>query len=142
MIGPRFAHAAEPPPTGGRGPMLHPGVSALTPPAGMRVWLACGRTDMRKGIDGLAMLAQQVLKENPFDGALFAFRGRRGGMVKLLWYDGQGMCLFSKRLERGHFVWPVTETGRVSLTPAQLSMLLEGIDWRMARRERHPDLAG
>jgi transposase len=142
MIGPHFAHAAEPPPTGGRGPMLHPGVSALTPPAGMRVWLACGRTDMRKGIDGLAMLAQQVLKENPFDGALFAFRGRRGGMVKLLWYDGQGMCLFSKRLERGHFVWPVTETGRVSLTPAQLSMLLEGIDWRMARRERHPDLAG
>jgi transposase len=124
------------------GPMLHPAVSALTPPAGMRVWLACGRTDMRKGIDGLAMLAQQVLKENPFDGALFAFRGRRGGMVKLLWYDGQGMCLFSKRLERGHFVWPVTETGRVSLTPAQLSMLLEGIDWRMARRERHPDLAG
>ena len=114
----------------------------ITPPAGMRVWLACGRTDMRKGIDGLAMLAQQVLKENPFDGALFAFRGRRGGMVKLLWYDGQGMCLFSKRLERGHFVWPVTETGRVALTPAQLSMLLEGIDWRMARRERHPDLAG
>jgi transposase len=142
MIGPHFAHAAEPPPTGGRGPMLHPAVSALTPPAGMRVWLACGRTDMRKGIDGLAMLAQQVLNENPFDGALFAFRGRRGGMVKLLWYDGQGLCLFSKRLERGHFVWPVTETGRVSLTPAQLSMLLEGIDWRMARRERHPDLAG
>jgi len=114
----------------------------ITPPPGMRVWLACGRTDMRKGIDGLVMLAQQVLNENPFDGALFAFRGRRGGMVKLLWYDGQGMCLFSKRLERGHFVWPVTATGRVSLTPAQLSMLLEGIDWRMARRERHPDLAG
>ena len=114
----------------------------ITPPAGMRVWLACGRTDMRKGIDGLAMLVQQVLNENPFDGAVFAFRGRRGGMVKLLWYDGQGMCLFSKRLERGHFVWPVTGTGRVSLTSAQLSMLLEGIDWRMARRERHPDLAG
>ena len=130
MIGPRS------------GPMLHQAVSALTPPAWTRVWLACGRTDMRKGIDGLAMLAQQVLNENPFDGALFAFRGRRGGMVKLLWYDGQGLCLFSKRLERGHFVWPVTETGRVSLTPAQLSMLLEGIDWRMARRERHPDLAG
>jgi transposase len=111
-------------------------------PAGVKVFLACGRTDMRKGIDGLAMLVQQVLNENLFDGALFAFRGRRGGMVKLLWYDGQGMCLFSKRLERGHFVWPVTATGRVSLTPAQLSMLLEGIDWRMARRERHPDLAG
>ena len=130
MIGPRS------------GSMLHQAVSALPPPAGMRVWLACGRTDMRKGIDGLAMLAQQVINENPFDGALFAFRGRRGGMVKLLWYDGQGMCLFSKRLERGHFVWPVTETGRVSLTPAQLSMLLRGIDWRMARREHHPDRAG
>jgi transposase len=62
--------------------------------------------------------------------------------VKLLWYDGQGMCLFSKRLETGHFVWPVTETGRVSLTPAQLSMLLEGIDWRMPLRVRRPELAG
>jgi transposase len=107
----------------------------------MRVWLAYGRTDMRKGIDGLVMLARQVLNENPFDGALFAFRGRRGRMVKLLWYDGHGLCLFSKRLERGGFVWPVTD-GRVSLPPAQLSMLLEGIDWRMARLEGHPDLVG
>jgi transposase len=94
------------------------------------------------GMDGLAMLAQQVLNENPFGGALFAFRGKRGGLVKLLWYDGQGLCLFSKRLEGGHFVWPVTETGRVSLTPAQLSMLLEGIDWRMPRRVHRPELAG
>ena len=70
-------------------------------PSGARVWLACGRTDMRKGMDGLAMLAQQVLTEDPFGGALFAFRGKRGGLVKLLWYDGQGMCLFSKRLETG-----------------------------------------
>ena len=121
-------------------------------PSGARVWLACGRTDMRKGIDGLAMLAQQVLAEDPFGGALFAFRGKRGGLVKLLWYDGQGMCLFSKRLEKGHFIWPVTETGRVSLTcpfspracpvGAQLSMLLEGIDWRMPLRVRRPELAG
>ena len=91
---------------------------------------------------GLAMLAQQVLQENPFDGAVFAFRGRRGGLVKLLWYDGQGLCLFSKRLEQGHFVWPVTATGRVSLTPAQLSMLLEGIDWRAPHRVRRPELVG
>jgi len=111
-------------------------------PLGVRVWLACGHTDMRKGMDGLATLAQQVLNEDPFGGALFAFRGRRGGLVKLLWFDGQGMCLFSKRLERGHFVWPVTGTGHVSLTPAQLSMLLEGIDWRMPKRVRQPDLAG
>ena len=109
-------------------------------PPGVRVWLACGRTDMRKGMDGLAMLAQQMLNEDPFSGALFAFRGRGGGLVKLLWYDGQGMCLFSKRLERGHFVWPITDTG--SLTPAQLSMLLEGIDWRMPLRVRRPELAG
>jgi transposase len=88
------------------------------------------------------MLAQQALNEKPFDGALFAFRGRRGGLIKLLWYDGQGLCLFSKRLDPGHFVWPVTETGRVSLTPAQLSMLLEGIDRRMPKRLNHPDLAG
>ncbi len=64
-------------------------------PSGARVWLACGHTDMRKGMDGLAMPAQQVLEENPFSGALFAVRGKRGGLVKLLWYDGQGMCLFS-----------------------------------------------
>ena len=111
-------------------------------PSGARVWLACGHTDMRKGMDGLAMLAQQVLEESPFSGALFAFRGRRGGLIKLLWYDGQGMCLFSKRLERGHFVWPTTNTGRVSLSPAQVSMLLEGIDWRMPQRVRRPELAG
>ena len=123
-------------------PMLHQAVSALGPPPGVRVWLACGRTDMRKGMDGLAMLAQQVLNDDPFGGALFAFRGRSGGLVKLLWYDGQGLCLFSKRLERGHFVWPVTDTGRVSLTPAQLSMLLERIDWRVTVRPRRPELAG
>jgi transposase len=111
-------------------------------PPNVRVWLACGHTDMRKGMDGLAVLAQQALNEDPFSGALFAFRGKRGGLVKLLWFDGQGMCLFSKRLERAHFVWPVTGTGRVSLTPAQLSMLLEGIDWRMPKRVRQPDLAG
>ena len=101
MIGPRS------------GPMQQQAVSALGPPPGVRVWLACGRTDMRKGLDGLAMLAQQVLNDNPFDGALFAFRGRRGGLARLLWYDGQGLCLFAKRLDRGHFVWPVTETGLV-----------------------------
>ena len=109
---------------------------------GVRVWLACGHTDMRKGMDGLAMLAQQVLAEDPFSGALFAFRGKRGSLVKLLWFDGQGMCLFSKRLEKGHFLWPTTNTGRVSLRPAQLSMLLEGIDWRMPRRLHRLELAG
>jgi transposase len=114
----------------------------IAPGPSVRVWLACGYTDMRKGMDGLAMLAQQVLEEDPFSGALFAFRGRRGGLIKLLWYDGQGICLYSKRLEKGHFVWPVTSTGRVSLTPAQLSMLVEGIDWRSPQRTWRPELAG
>src|SRR6185312_4763379 len=86
-----------------------------------RIFLACGATDMRKGFDGLAVMVQQHLEHSPHSGALFAFRGKRGDLVKLLWYDGQGLCLFSKRLEKGHFQWPVTGTGRVSLTPAQLS---------------------
>jgi transposase len=71
-----------------------------------------------------------AVRQSPHSGALFAFRGKRGHLVKLLWYDGQGMCLFSKRLDRGHFIWPMTQTGRVALTSAQLAMLLEGIDWR------------
>ena len=114
----------------------------IAPPPGARVRLACGHTDMRKGIDGLALLAQQVLREDPFGGALFAFRGKRGGLTKILWFDGQGMCLFAKRLERGHFVWPSAGTGRVAPTPARLSMLLEGIDWRMPKRTPRPELAG
>jgi transposase len=114
----------------------------ITLPSGVRVWLACGHTDMRKGMDALAMLAQKVLEEDPFSGALFAFRGKRGGLIKILWFDGQGMCLFSKRLEKGHFLWPTTDIDRVSLTAAQVSMLLEGIDWRMPPRVRRPELAG
>jgi transposase len=99
-------------------------------PAGTRVWLAAGVTDMRKGMDGLAALAQTTLAENPFSGHVFVFRGRRGDLVKLLWFDGDGLCLFAKRLERGRFVWPQATRGTVALAAAQLSMLLEGIDWR------------
>jgi transposase len=106
------------------------------------IWLACGATDMRKGFDGLAVLVQQVLAQSPHSGALFAFRGKRGDLVKLLWYDGQGLCLFSKRMDRGRFIWPQAKTGSVSLTPAQLSMLLEGIDWRRPERTWTPSLAG
>ncbi|MFL6799900.1 MAG: IS66 family insertion sequence element accessory protein TnpB [Xanthobacteraceae bacterium] len=77
-------------------------------PAGTRVWLATGHTDMRRGFDGLALLVQETLKRNPHNGHLFVFRGRRGSLIKVLWHDGQGMCLFAKRLERGRFVWPST----------------------------------
>jgi len=110
-------------------------------PAGTRVWLAAGVTDMRKGMDGLAALAQTVLAENPFSGHVFVFRGRRGDLVKLIWFDGDGMCLFAKRLERGRFVWPQASSGSVSLTAAQLSMLLEGIDWRRPQRTWRPEVA-
>jgi transposase len=110
-------------------------------PAGTRVWLAAGVTDMRKGMDGLAALVQTTLADNPFSGQLFVFRGRRGDLVKVLWFDGDGMCLFTKRLERGRFVWPQAHSGSVSLTAAQLSMLLEGIDWRRPSRTWRPEVA-
>ena len=97
---------------------------------------------MRKGFNGLAALAQDLLKQDPFSGHLFVFRGRRGDLLKVIWFDGQGACLFSKRLEKGRFVWPSATTGKVTLTPAQLSMLLEGIDWRAPERTWRPLTVG
>ena len=113
----------------------------LQPPPGMRVFLACGTTDMRKGFDGLAAQVQLVLAQDPHSGALFAFRGRRGDLIKCLWWDGQGLVLYTKRLERGRFVWPQASGGVVTLTAAQLSMLLEGIDWRMPAWTARPTAA-
>jgi transposase len=110
-------------------------------PAGTRVWIVAGHTDMRKGFDGLAAAAHSALAANPFCGHVFVFRGRRGDILKVLWFDGQGLMLLAKRLERGRFVWPQAIAGSVSLTPAQLSMLLEGIDWRMPVRTHLPELA-
>ena len=110
-------------------------------PANTRVWIVAGHTDMRKGFDGLAAIAQSALALNPFGGHVFVFRGRRGDILKVLWFDGQGMLLLSKRLERGRFVWPQATSGGVVLSAAQLSMLLEGIDWRMPVRTHEPVLA-
>ena len=109
-------------------------------PPGARVWLAAGVTDMRKGFDGLATIVAATLAEDPYSGHLFVFRGRAGDRIKALWYDGDGMCLFAKRLERGRFVWPRATSGAVSLSPAQLSMLVEGIDWRRVERTQRPEL--
>ena len=111
-------------------------------PTNTKVWLAAGVTDMRKGFNGLSALAETVLTQNPYCGHLFVFRGRRGDLIKVIWFDGQGACLFSKRLEKGRFVWPSAKDGKLSLTPAQLSMLLEGIDWRMPQRTWRPLSAG
>jgi transposase len=99
-----------------------------------QIWIAAGVTDMRRGFQGLAAQVQTALEQQPYSGHIFIFRGRRGDMVKLLWLDGDGLCLFQKRLERGRFVWPQASSGTVSLSRAQLSMLLEGIDWRAPLR--------
>ncbi len=110
-------------------------------PSNTQIWIAAGVTDLRRGFDGLGAIAQTVLEQNPFSGHVFVFRGRRGDLIKLLWWDGDGLCLFAKRLERGRFVWPQAENGTVSLTRAQLSMLLEGIDWRRPQRTHTPQMA-
>ena len=109
-------------------------------PAGTRVWLAAGVTDMRKGMSGLAALVQTSLEADPFWGHLFVFRGRHGDLVKVLWWSGDGVCLFVKRLERGRFVWPQAMSGSVVLSAAQLSMLLEGIDWRRPVKTWRPEV--
>ena len=110
----------------------------IGPPTNMRIWLAAGFTDMRSGFDGLAAKVQLALTADPFSGHIFVFRGKRGHLIKLLWWDGQGLCLLAKRLERGRFVWPAADSGQVHLSTAQLSMLLEGIDWRMPQLTWRP----
>ncbi|WP_135733625.1 IS66 family insertion sequence element accessory protein TnpB, partial [Klebsiella pneumoniae] len=91
-------------------------------------------TDMRNGFNGLAAKVQTMLKDDPMSGHVFIFRGRSGSKVKLLWSTGDGLCLLTKRLERGRFAWPSARDGKVFLIPAQLAMLLEGIDWRQPKR--------
>lgn len=103
-------------------------------PANTHIWIVAGITDMRKGFTGLSALVQTALEQDPLCGHVFVFRGRRGDLVKLLWYDDGGLCLLARRLDRGRFIWPKAESGTVSLTRAQLSMLCEGIDWRRVER--------
>src|SRR5829696_1589014 len=107
-------------------------------PTGVRVWLATGYTDMRKGFPSLALQVQEILRRDPLSGHLFCFRGRRGDLLKVIWHDGQGACLFVKRLERGRFIWPSPADGVVSISSAQLGYLLEGIDWRMPQHTWRP----
>jgi transposase len=99
-------------------------------PTGVRIWIATGHTDMRKGMQGLALLVQEGLGRDPFAGDVFVFRGRAGSLIKALWHDGIGLSLYAKRLDRGRFVWPTTVDGVVSLTAALL-----------ARRLRPPELS-
>ena len=85
-------------------------------PTGVRVWLATGHTDMRRGFPSLALQVQEVLKHDPLGGHLFCFRGRRSDLIKVIWHDSQGACLFVKRLERGKFIWPSVASEAVTLT--------------------------
>jgi transposase len=114
----------------------------ITPPAGVRVWLAAGMTDMRRGMNGLALQVQQGLRRDPHAGDFYVFRGKRGDLLKILWHDGLGMSLYAKRLERGRFIWPTPSDGMVAITAAQLGYMLEGIDRRNPLRTWRPDAAG
>jgi transposase len=113
-------------------------------PQGVKVHLALGYTDMRKGMDGLAMLVQGVLRQDPFSGHLFVFRGRRANLLKIVFWDGTGLCLFTKRLEQGVFLWPpqVDPGETLALTSAQLSFLIDGVDWSAPERRWRPAVAG
>jgi transposase len=110
---------------------------------GTKVYLWCAPADMRKGFDGLSALAAEVVKMDPFSGHLFLFRSRKGDYLKVLHWDGSGICLFSKRLERDKFVWPPQVDESLQLTAAQLALLIEGMDWRrtQAPRVRHDEIA-
>ena len=110
--------------------------------SGVRVWIASGHTDMRKGMPGLSLLVQEGLGRDPFAGDVFVFRGRGGSLIKAVWHDGIGLSLYAKRLERGKFIWPSPADGVIVITPAQLAYMLEGIDWRHPQRTWRPQAAG
>jgi len=111
--------------------------------AGVKVWIAGGVSDMRRGMNTLALQVQQGLGRDPHVGEIFCFRGRRGDLVKLLWHDGVGMSLYAKRLEAGKFIWPTSLSGEaVQISAAQLGYLLEGIDWRNPRWTQRPAKVG
>ena len=111
-------------------------------PSGVHVWLAAGVSDMRRGMNGLALQVQEGLKRDPHAGDLYLFRGKRGDLIKCLWHDGIGLSLYAKRLDRGRFVWPATNGEPVAITPAQMGYLLEAIDWRNPQHTWRPQSAG
>ena len=115
----------------------------MTPmPSGVRVWIAAGHTDMRRGMIGLSLQVQEAFGRDPHAGDLYVFRGRRGDLIKVLWHDGLGLSLYAKRLERGRFIWPSAAAGVVAITSAQLGYLLEAIDWRNPQHTWRPQSAG
>lgn len=114
----------------------------IAAPPGVRIWIATGHTDMRRGMQGLALLVQEHFKRNPLEGDLFVFRGRSGSLCKILWHDGVGMSLYAKRLERGRFIWPSATDGVIAISASQLACLLEAIDWRNPQTTWRPKMVG
>jgi transposase len=112
-------------------------------PSGFKIHLALRYTDKRKGLDGLAVLVQESLKQDPFSGHLFAFRGKKASIMKVLFWDGNGLCLFTKKLNEGGSVWPrLTDPGgTVQLSPVQLALLIEGNDWHAPQKIWRPATA-
>jgi transposase len=111
-------------------------------PSSVRAWLAVGRTDMRRGMQGLALQVQGAMGRDPHAGDLYVFRGARGDLIKTTWHDGIGMSLYTKRLEKGRFVWPSPADGIVAISAAQVGYMLDGIDWRNPRHTFRPASAG
>ena len=108
----------------------------LIPPGSVRVLLASKPVHFRRGMDGLAALVKEQLRFDPFAGTLYIFRAKRADRVKIIFWDGSGLCLFSKRLERSKFVWPRIEDGVMRLSAAQLSALLSGMEWTRVHTPR------
>ena len=111
-------------------------------PSGVRVWIATGHTDMRRGMRSLARQVEHGCKQNVHSGGLYVFRGKKGDLVKILWHDGIGMSLYAKRLERGRFIWPATVDGVIAISAAQLGYMLEAIDWRNPQATHRPEAVG
>ncbi|MEQ9641418.1 MAG: IS66 family insertion sequence element accessory protein TnpB [Alphaproteobacteria bacterium] len=116
----------------------------ILPGGPLRVYVATQPVDFRKGMDGLAALAQTQLRLDPFSGVVLVFRAKRADRVKMLLWDGSGVVLISKRLEQGKFAWPSVRDGVMRLSSGQLAALFEGLDWRRvhAQRIRRPTTAG
>jgi transposase len=108
----------------------------IGPSGAVRVMVATKPVDFRKGMEGLATLVRESMGADPFSGAVYVFRAKRADRIKLVFWDGTGLCLFAKRLEDGTFRWPKIEDGVMRLSAAQLSALLEGLDWRLVHEAR------
>lgn len=111
-------------------------------PSSVKVWLALGHTDMRRGMRSLALQVQQSLNKDVHAGDLYVFRGRSGAPCKILWHDGLGMSLYAKRLERGRFVWPSAKDGTIAISASAMACLLEGVDWRNPQETWRPTQVG